>query len=212
MDTDARILRNGTAFASLALMALALTALPSPAQPQQPDSSQQSTGDPVADAARRAREQKKKDTVKPKRVYTDEDVNHLISGDAPATGEAGAAATEEGAANKPGAEGKDAAGKPAKPEESPETKWRKQFKGAYANLDRAQKELDVLQREDNKAQVQYYSDPQKALAEQYTRKDINDKDSKIAAKKKEIDQIKQQISDMEEALRKSGGDPGWAAP
>jgi len=60
--------------------------------------------------------------------------------------------------------------------------------------------------------VQYYSDPQKALAEQYTRKDINDRDAKIAAKKKEVDQIKQRISDMEEALRKSGGDPGWAAP
>jgi hypothetical protein len=41
---------------------------------------------------------------------------------------------------------------------------------------------------------------------------INEKDAKIAAKKKEIDQIKQQISNMEEALRKSGGDPGWAAP
>ena len=214
---DARILRDGAAFASLALMALALTAFPSLAQQQQQDSSQQSTGDPVADAARKAREQKKKDTVKPKRVYTDDDVNHLVSGAAP-SGDAGASATtEEGAAKNPdaqgkGTQGKDAAGKTTEPHGSPETKWRKQFKEAYANLDRAQRELDVLQREDNKAQVQYYSDPQKALAEQYTRKDINDKDTKIAAKKKEIDQLKQQISDMEEALRKSGGDPGWATP
>jgi predicted RNase H-like nuclease (RuvC/YqgF family) len=198
---DTRILRNGAALAGLALMALALSAFPSAAQQQQQDS-QQSTGDPVADAARKAREQKKKDAVKPKRVITDDDVNHLVSD----------AATEEGAAKKPDAQGKDAAGKTAKPEESAETKWRKQFKDAYANLDRAQRELDVLQREDNKAQVQYYSDPQKALAEQYTRKDINDKDAKIAAKKKEIDELKQRISDMEEALRKSGGDPGWAAP
>jgi predicted RNase H-like nuclease (RuvC/YqgF family) len=205
---DARILRNGAAFAGLALMALALSAFPSAAQQQQQDS-QQSTGDPVADAARKAREQKKKDAVKPKRVITDDDVNHLVSGSAPAAGDA---ATEESAAKKPDAQGKDAAGKTAKPEESAETKWRKQFKDAYANLDRAQRELDVLQREDNKAQVQYYSDPQKALAEQYTRKDINDKDAKIAAKKKEIDELKQRISDMEEALRKSGGDPGWAAP
>ena len=60
--------------------------------------------------------------------------------------------------------------------------------------------------------MQYYSDPQKALAEQYTRKDINEHDAKIAAKKKEIEQIKQRIADMEDALRKSGGDPGWAAP
>jgi chromosome segregation ATPase len=216
MFMDARILRSGAAFASLALVAFALTAPATPAQQQQQDSSQQSTGDPVADAARRAREQKKKDTVKPKRVYTDEDVDHLVSGAATTAGGT-AATTEEGAVKKPDAQGKstqgkDAAGKTAEPEESPETKWRKQFREAYANLARAQRELDVLQREDNKAQVQYYSDPQKALAEQYTRKDINDKDAKIAAKKKEIDQLKQQISDMEEALRKSGGDPGWAAP
>jgi len=209
---DARILRTSAAFVSLALMALALTALPAPAQQQQQDP-QQSTGDPVADAARKAREQKKKDTVKPKRVYTDEDVNHLVLPDAPASANAAAgAATQDGAAKKADADGKDAAGKTAKPEETPETNWRKQFKEAYGNLDRAQRELDVLQREDNKAQVQYYSDPQKALSEQYTRKDINDKDTKIAAKKKEIDQLKQQVSDMEEALRKSGGDPGWATP
>jgi chromosome segregation ATPase len=208
---DARILRTSAAFASLALMGLALTALSASAQQQQQDP-QQSTGDPVADAARKAREQKKKDTVKPKRVYTDEDVNHLVLPDAPVSGDASAGAKQDGAAKKPDADGKDAAGKTAKAEETPETKWRKQFKEAYANLDRAQRELDVLQREDNKAQVQYYSDPQKALSEQYTRKDINDKDTKIAAKKKEIDQLKQQISDMEEALRKSGGEPGWAKP
>jgi hypothetical protein len=214
---DARILRNGAAYASLAFMSFAVTALPSLAQQQQQDS-QQSTSDPVADAARKAREQKRKDTAKPKRVYTDDDVNHLVSGSAPASGDSDALSTTgQGADKNPdaqgkGAQGKDAVGKTAEPKESPETKWRKQFKEAYANLDRAQRELDVLQREDNKAQVQYYSDPQKALAEQYTRKDINDKDTKIAAKKKEIDQLKQQISDMEEALRKSGGDPGWAVP
>jgi hypothetical protein len=205
---DARTFRKSFAFASLALATIALTALPSAPRGQQQDSSQQSSGDAVADAARKAREQKNKDTAKPKKVYTDEDVNHSTSTGAPATGDADAAAAKGTAAK-----GSDAkAGDDAKPEESPESKWRKQFKAAYTNLDRAQKELDVLQREDNKAQLQYYSDPQKALAEQYTRKDINEKDAKIAAKKKEIDQIKQQISDMEEALRKSGGDPGWAAP
>jgi len=205
---NARIWQNGVGLASLALAALAITGFPSQARAQ--DASQQSTGDPVADAARKAREQKKKDTAKPKHVYTDDDVNHSTSTGAPASTDANAPATSEGGALK--TQGKDAAGKTGEPEESPEVKWRKQFKEVYANLDRAQKELDILQREDNKAQVQYYSDPQKALAEQYTRKDINDHDTKIAAKKKEIDQLKQHISDMEEALRKAGGDPGWAAP
>ena len=47
-----------------------------------------------------------------------------------------------------------------------------------------------MQREVNKAQTQFYSDPQKALSEQYTRKNITDKDAKIAAKKQEIAQMK----------------------
>jgi chromosome segregation ATPase len=205
-----RTWRNGVALATLAFAVLTFSALPALAYPQDP--SQQSTGDPVADAARKAREQKKKDSTKPKRVYTDEDVNHSTLGSAPTSNGSNATSSPDGgAAKNSDAQGKDAAAKTSEPEESPEVKWRKQFKEAYANLDRAEKELDILQRENNKAQVQYYSDPQKALAEQYTRKDINDKDAKIAAKKKEIDQIKQRISDMEEALRKSGGDPGWAA-
>ena len=67
-----------------------------------------------------------------------------------------------------------------------------------------------MQREAQKAQVQYYKDPQKALAEQHTRKDVNEKDTKIEAKKQEIAQMKQHIADMEDELRKSGGDSGWA--
>src|SRR5258708_380062 len=64
----------------------------------------------------------------------------------------------------------------------------------------------------HKAQDHNYRDRQDAIAEQYTRRAIAAKDAKIAAQKKEIEQLKQQISDMEEALRKSGGDPGRAAP
>jgi hypothetical protein len=208
---DSRVLRKGVAFASLVLTVLGVTAFSSVARQQQ-DSSQQSTGDAVADAARKAREQKKNDTTKPKKVYTDEDVSHSVSPTPPVSPRPDASgSTEEGAAkNNP--DGKDASGKDSKPEESAESRWRKEFKTAYASLDRAQRELDILQREDNKAQVQYYSDPQKALAEQYTRKDINEHDAKIEAKKKEIEQTKQRIADMEDALRKSGGDPGWAAP
>jgi predicted RNase H-like nuclease (RuvC/YqgF family) len=136
-----------------------------------------------------------------------------VAPDGPAAADANAPGTaEQGATKNPDAQGKDAAGKTGEAKENPETKWRKEFKEAYANLARAEKELDILQREGNKAQLQYYSDPQKALEEQYTRKEINDKDAKIAAKKIEIEQLKQKISDMEDALRKSGGDPGWANP
>jgi DNA repair exonuclease SbcCD ATPase subunit len=180
---------------------LGLAALPALAQQQQ------QTGDPVADAARKAREQQKT-APKPKKVYTDDDVKPATpSSDAgAATGQpAGGAqaAPDNGpdaAANAAGTSGKDDA----------ETTWKKRFREQHNKIAAAEKELDILQRESEKAQVQYYNDPQKALMEQNTRKDINDKNAKIDQKKQEIANLKQQLSDMEDELRKSGGDPGWA--
>lgn len=69
--------------------------------------------------------------------------------------------------------------------------------------------MDVLQRELNKDDLQYYPDPQKALMQQYSRSDINEKTAKVAAKKADIESLKQQIADLEDAVRKAGGDPGW---
>ena len=71
-------------------------------------------------------------------------------------------------------------------------------------------ELDVLQRELEKSQVQYYSDPQKALTEQNNRSDIIDTTKNIETKKKELERLRQQFDDLEDELRKSGGDPSWA--
>ena len=91
-----------------------------------------------------------------------------------------------------------------------EAYWRKKFKAVRDKIANSEKELDVLQRELNKDQVQYYNDPQKALMQQYDRKDINERTAKVDAKKKEIEDLKKQMSDMEDELRKAGGDPGWA--
>ena len=206
-----RIWRYGAGLAGSALIALAFAAIPATARAQQQSDSQQSTGDSVADAARKARE-KKKDSTKPAKVYTDEDVRHAVTSDTPTDAkgtDAKAAGADQGADKNADAQGTDGKGKPA---ESEESKWRKRFQDAHADLARMEKELDILQREGNKAQLQYYSDPTKAMKEQYTRQEINEKDTQIAAKKKEIEQQKQKISDMEDALRKAGGDPGWANP
>jgi hypothetical protein len=48
------------------------------------------------------------------------------------------------------------------------------------------------------------------MTQQNSRADINEKQAKIDAKKKELEQLKQGLGDMEDQLRKSGGDPGWA--
>jgi chromosome segregation ATPase len=186
--------------ASLALSLLALFNTSSITRAQ--DSSQ--TGDPVADAARRSREAKL-NTAKPKKVYTDDDISRRKPAPSPADA-TGAAANPNAATTAVPAN----AAAPVDEYAQNEAAWRKSFKDQREKIARAEKELDILQRETQKAQIQYYPDPQKAMNEQYTRKDINDKDAKIEAKRQEIAQLKQGLSDLEDALRKAGGDPGWS--
>ena len=174
---------------------------------RQQDTSHQ-TGDPLADAARRAREAKQHGP-KTKKVYTDDDVSTPKSAPPAATSATGdSSTTKESTAPIAGTSAKTTTS--ADEDAKAEAAWRKRFKEQRENIARAEKELDILQRETQKDQIQYYPDPQKAMTEQYTRKDINEKDAKIAAKQKEIEQLKQGLADLEDALRKAGGDPGWA--
>jgi chromosome segregation ATPase len=185
-------------FSRIALLAL-LGAVSGLAIYAQQDPSQQPATDPVAESAKKARAQQKTEP-KPKKVYTNDDF-----------------ASKPAATTDSKAQGKQDAGtdqadadKDKKEDTKGEEYWRKQFAKAHEKLAAAEKELDILQRELDKNEVQYYPDPQKAMMQQYNRSDINDKRAKIGAKQKEIDALKQQISDMEDDLRKAGGDPGWA--
>ncbi|MBS1841881.1 MAG: hypothetical protein JSS69_08025 [Acidobacteria bacterium] len=174
-----------------------------PAHAQQQDSQQQSgSSDALAEAARKAKEEKQ-NAPKPKKVYTEDDISTKKSdisvvGTAPAPSDATPAATDTSTTTPP------------KGALTPEQKWRKAFGEQRAKIAQAEKELDVLQREENKAGLQYYSDPTKAMKEQLTRDDINQKAAKIDAKKKQIADLKQHMEDMEDQLRKEGGDAGWA--
>lgn len=172
----------------------------------------QQTGDAVADAARKAREQKKA-APKPRKVFTNEDVSSGSGSSTPvATPPAKSDTTAEAAAKaeEQATSGGAAAEKPSGSRAEQEAMWKKRFQEERGKLADAEKELDILQREAQKALTQFYSDPTKAMNEQLTRKDVNDKDSKIAAKKQEIADLKQKLSDMEDELRKSGGEIGWA--
>jgi hypothetical protein len=188
----------------IAVPTLCAAGMVSSAQSQ--SSSQESGRDPVADAARKAREDKK-NAGKPKKVYTDDDVKPAAA----AATTAGAAPSDAGGTAATGTAGLQKPGDPAGTEDpNGEKAWRKRFKDQHDKLAKAETELSVLQREVQKAQIEYYPDPQKAMTEQNTRKEVNDKMAKIAAKQQEITQLKQGLEDLEEQLRKSGGDPGWA--
>ena len=183
------ILRVGAAISLFGLVAFSAAA-------------QDQSSDDVAAAARKARE-KQKAAPAGKKVITNDDIpGAKNSAAAPA-----AAADTTAAKTGDGAQADD---KAAENDPKSEVYWQKKFQKVRDQIATSEKELDVLQRELEKSQVQYYSDPQKALMEQHDRSDINDKTAKIDAKKKEIEGLKQQLSDLEDDLRKSGGDPGWA--
>ncbi len=169
-------MRRDTLLRMAALLALAGFVGFSANAQQSPD---QTTSDPVADAARKARAEKQA-AAKPKKVYTDDDFPTKKS--TPVTPAAGPEG-DQAAATPAAADGAGTTGTAADDPKS-EAYWRKKFQAVRDKIANSEKELDVLQRELNKDQVQYYNDPQKALMQQYDRKDINDRTAKVDAKKK----------------------------
>lgn len=155
--------------------------------------------DALAEAARKARAEQQA-SGKPKKVFTNEDF--------PASSPAPAADSKNSANQTDSNAVTD--DKSAENDPKSEAYWHKKFTKARADLERSEKELDVLQRNLNKNEVQYYPNPQEALMQQYTRQDINKDRAKIDAKQAEVDANKKALSDLEDDLRKAGGDPGWA--
>jgi hypothetical protein len=154
----------------------------------------------LAEAARRAREQKK-NTPKQVKVITNDNIPKeggisAVGDEPPAPGDA----------ENPPADG----AKSDKTAGSSEKKWRERFDKLQHKLEQDQADLDVMQRELGVLDLQYYNDPMKGMQQGLTRSDINEKTAKIAAKQKEIEADKQAISDAEDDLRQAGGDPGWA--
>jgi uncharacterized iron-regulated membrane protein len=147
----------------------------------------------VADAARKAREERKADPKKP-HVFTNDDLPTQGSG-----------------INIVGSESATPAAAEAAPAGNQEALWRARFRTARAKRERDEQDLALLERELGKAQVQYYpNDPQKQLMQSVTNQDINDKRAKITQKQQDVKNDEAAISDLEDQLRKSGGDPGWA--
>jgi hypothetical protein len=156
----------------------------------------------LVEASRKAKAERKNEP-KGGKVFTDDDIANL-KGDISVVGPEPIAPPKAAAT----ATAKDkAAQAPAKDE----AYWRKKFAEARRTLADDSKELDVLQREYNLKQVQFYSNPDVALREQYSRKDIDDTLAQINAKKQDVDKDNQALSNLQDDLRTSGGEPGWAS-
>lgn len=182
----------------LALSASAITTRAQNAASENPSPSPS-----VADAARKTRAQKK-ESVKPVKVFTDDNLGDIkgqisVVGSQPSSQADTTAPKNEDAKAASAPEGK-----------KDEAYWKGKFKAARKALADDTREVDILQREFNLKQEQFYTDPTAAMKQQYSREDLEKTQSQIDAKKQDVEKDKQAISDLEDELRRSGGEPGWA--
>lgn len=153
--------------------------------------------DPLVEAARKAREERKK-APKAAMVFTNDNI--------PKAGGVSSVGTAPPAANHSGAKAAATSASSAKGEKA----WREKFARLHKKLEQDQAELSIMQRELGVLNLQNYSNPVQAMHQQLTRQDINEKTAAIAQKKKDIQADEQAIADAQQELRQSGGDPGWA--
>lgn len=174
----------------------------------------------LADLARQERQKKGREAKSP-RLFTNEDIPGTPSSPAPAA----SAPAKTGQTKPP--EGSSEAGKTtaiadkttdgkeaAKPSEQDIAALEKEYRERFAKLRDAvaveEKKLDVMQRELNLMQTQYYSDPNVALREQTFRGQINQRTQEIDQQKAAVEKAKLAIVNLEEELRKKGLPAGWS--
>jgi len=170
---------------------------PAPQDQGQAQAAPASQQDSLAEAARKAREQKK-DTTKTAKTFDNDNMPTQGGISTVGEGTTAAAGGNEGS--------QESAAKPASDEKS----WRAKFADLRHKLEQDQANLDVMQRELGVLNTQFYTDPTKAMQQELTRSDINNKIADIDKMKAQIQADQQAISDAEDDLRKAGGDPGWA--
>src|SRR5262249_28743238 len=139
------LLRKAGTYILIAVPLVGLAGIAAIAKQNQDAAAQQGV-DPVADAARKARQQKK-DAPKPKKVFTNDDVPSGSSSNA-GSGSSSSTAAPSGD-SKNSANGDAAAGdkNAAAPGKNDEASWKSKFHDERAKLADAERELDILQRE-----------------------------------------------------------------
>lgn len=161
----------------------------------------------VADAARKAQEANKT-TPKAPIVFDNDNIGAAAgSSTVNVVGNAPAAESSASASAKSGKAGASSSSSSS----NDEAAWRQKFADARTKLQQDQSELAIMQRELQQLRVQYYpNDPQKALKQSVSNEDVNKKQQAIAQKQKQIQADQQAISDLQDQLRKAGGDSSWS--
>jgi len=151
----------------------------------------------LADAARKAKAERAQDSRKPVKVFTNDSL--------PTSGGIsviGPPASEE-AADNPGVTDADQALAKRKQEARDESRK------LSSSLDLHQRELAVLQQRLNLAQTQFSFNPNETLQQETFRTDINKLTQEVEEKKLHVADDQQAISDLQDEVRREGGDASW---
>jgi len=167
---------------------------------------QNAQGESLADAARRVRTERSRKDLSRVPLFTNDNIPKAV-GSVSVIGMAPAAPAESEAGGEAAAGGSKS--------DCDDNCWKEKFGAQRAKVQTAQRELELLQREYNLARTQYYQDPNKAVREQYSGNsaggnELGSLQQRINDKQAEIQRLQQELSNLENELRRSGGNPGIA--
>ena len=160
----------------------------------------------LGEVARQLKVQREKEKQKPVAVFTNDNL--------PSRSSLGIASVElEGGEQK---EKKQAGGERAPAgaasEEHGEKYFRSKAEKLRSQMDFHQRQLAVLNQELGLAKMQYYPDPQKTLEQESTpafQTDVDKLRAKIAKAENVVADDQKAKEDLQQELRRAGGDPGW---
>jgi hypothetical protein len=156
-----------------------------------------SSSESVADAARKAKAERAKESRKPVKVFTNDSLP--TSGGISVIGQP----PSEEAAGSPGVTEGDQ--ELAKQKQEAREQWRK----LSSSLELHQRELAVLQQKLNLAQVQFSFNPNETLLQETFRTDINKLTQEVEEKKQQVADDQQALSDLQDQVQREGGDRSW---
>ena len=162
----------------------------------------------LGDLAKRLRAERSKETQKPAKVYTNDnlprgrDLSESISEGASPEGKQEIKGEAKG-------ETSTATGAGASSDAHDEQYFREKMKELQATKEMHERELAVLGQKLNLNETQYYGDPNKTLNQEFSRSDINQKQGEIEKKKQQISEDEKAIADLQAQCQREGCPPAW---
>jgi hypothetical protein len=191
-------MRNTSGHAACTLLISLMLMAGAPARGQESE-----TVPSLGKIARKLKCERAKENQKPVPVYTNDNL--------PSRGSLGIVAVEpeeSTKANVPSAAGNI----PGTAEERGERYFRTQADKIRSQTEFHQRQLAVLKQQMGLARMLYYPDPQKTLEQESSpafQTDIGKLRAKIADAEKAVADDQRAMEDLQQELRRAGGDPGW---